>query len=113
MHYSIHTYSQTRTTITPGYKVTWPKNNNLFQATATITNTQKIYVIHNQKAVKLTQREQECLALLVKGLSAKKSAKLLDISHRTVEAHLAKVKQKAHCRTQLELLSKVRKQGNS
>lgn len=64
-------------------------------------------VINCGRPVTLTAREKECLYYLVSGKSAKQTAALLNVSPRTVEFHLENIKQKAGCRTKLELLGKT------
>ena len=59
----------------------------------------------------LTQREEEVLAALVKGLIKKEIADLLDISQHTVDMHLRSVYRKLHVRTQTEAVSKALRQG--
>ncbi len=53
----------------------------------------------------LTQREIDCLNLTANGKSAKEIARHFNISHRTIEVHLASIKRKLNCKTKLELLS--------
>jgi two-component system response regulator FixJ len=55
----------------------------------------------------LTVREQEVLFLIVKGLSNKEMARILDISNRTVEAHRASVMEKMHVNSLAELMVMV------
>lgn len=68
-------------------------------------------LIKNQEKIspvsRLTQRELDCLMLAKEGKSAKQAAKLLNISYRTIEAHLESVKRKFECKTKLELMSKA------
>lgn len=59
----------------------------------------------------LTQREEEVLAALVKGLIKKEIADVLDISQHTVDMHLRSVYRKLHVRTQTEAVSKALRQG--
>jgi len=54
--------------------------------------------------VKLTQRENEVLTLLLKGHTAKSIAMILTLSHRTVEHHIEKIRLKANCASKLELI---------
>jgi len=54
----------------------------------------------------LTDREQSCIALLAKGLSDKKIAKILSISARTVETHINKAKFKLNVNSRAELIVK-------
>jgi len=55
----------------------------------------------------LTVREQEVLSLIVRGLSNKEMAKMLDISNRTVEAHRASIMGKMHANSLAELMLMV------
>jgi two-component system response regulator FixJ len=55
----------------------------------------------------LTVREQEVLFLIVKGLSNKEMARILDISNRTIEAHRASVMEKMHVNSLAELMVMV------
>lgn len=55
----------------------------------------------------LTKREKECLKLSLRGLQATQIGELLSISPRTVECYLDNIKQKFHCHTKYELLSKI------
>ncbi|UOA09941.1 response regulator transcription factor [Methylobacter sp. S3L5C] len=55
----------------------------------------------------LTLREEEVLSLIVKGLSNKEVAKMLEISNRTVEAHRARIMEKmqAECLADLVMMT--------
>jgi DNA-binding CsgD family transcriptional regulator len=64
-------------------------------------------IIYNGRPVEITTREAECLYHLASGKSAKQTAASLNISKRTVEFHLNNIKDKAGCRTKLELLTKI------
>jgi DNA-binding CsgD family transcriptional regulator len=48
----------------------------------------------NERLAGLTSREREVLDLLVSGMTNKEIARLLSISHRTIEAHRAKIMEK-------------------
>lgn len=48
----------------------------------------------NERLAGLTSREKEVLDLLVTGMTNKEIARLLNISHRTIEAHRAKIMEK-------------------
>ncbi|MBS0359315.1 MAG: helix-turn-helix transcriptional regulator [Proteobacteria bacterium] len=58
------------------------------------------YNLNNQI---LPKREVECLAYLSLGKSSKETAKIMKISHRTVEKHLEIVKDKLGCNTKNQL----------
>ena len=55
----------------------------------------------------MTEREQECLEQLLKGLSTKQIAEQLGISGRTAEKHLLTLKRKWQCDTIKQLIAKV------
>lgn len=65
-------------------------------------------IFKNGKAIHLTEREAQCLHYLSQGKSAKETSTMLHISQRTVEFHLNNVKEKAGCRSKLELLTKLK-----
>lgn len=56
----------------------------------------------------LSKRERECVKLLVQGKTAKESAALLKLSHRTVEFYFENIKNKLSCSTKQEILSFAR-----
>ncbi|APS83634.1 hypothetical protein AVM71_11035 [Piscirickettsia salmonis] len=55
------------------------------------------------KSLKLSSRELECIHWLTLGQSPEKIATTIGISKRTVENHIAMIKAKFKCRTQIEL----------
>ncbi len=57
--------------------------------------------------INFTPREEQCLIQLTQGKSAKEVAKVLKISHRTVESYLESIKQKLGCRNKFELIGKL------
>lgn len=59
------------------------------------------------KAVRISPRELLTIKYIYEGYTAKEVAKLMEISFRTVEKHLANVKQKMQCRTKMEMISKL------
>ncbi len=59
------------------------------------------------RAVKLTPREQEVAGYLVNGLTCKETAQRLDISHRTVEVHRARLMKKLDAKNTADLVSKI------
>ena len=52
----------------------------------------------------LSVREHECAHHLLKGLSAKEIAKVLNLSYRTVECHLHSIKKKFRCKKTSSLI---------
>lgn len=53
----------------------------------------------------LSPQEERCLELFKQGYTAQASASILNISNRTVEAHINNVKKKFKCHSKLELLN--------
>ena len=56
---------------------------------------------------RLTPREREVMALVVEGKSNKEIARLLDVSHRTIDVHRARVMEKMGVRTLPQLVDKA------
>lgn len=54
---------------------------------------------------RLSKREYECINLIVQGYTAKESAKILGLSHRTIEEYIIRIKNKLGCSTRHELIS--------
>ena len=80
-------------------------NNNTFQTLAAYLSKsdqqfyghtqQRSYTLTNtDKAFDLSQRQLECLFYIIRGKTAKETGHILNISARTVEAHLNSVKKK-------------------
>lgn len=55
----------------------------------------------------LTEKQQKCLFLLIRGKSQKEIAKILRISPRTVENHLDAIKNKLNCSYKSEVIEKA------
>lgn len=53
----------------------------------------------------LSPREKEVLQLIINNCSSKEAAKKLDISHRTVEAHRARIMEKMQATSAIELVA--------
>lgn len=62
----------------------------------------------NERLASLTRREYEIMAHVIAGRSSKETARLLGISHRTVEVHRTRVLQKLRVRSALKLVEVVR-----
>ena len=52
----------------------------------------------------LTQREAECMMLLLQGMTMKGIGQQLELSPRTVEYYLKRIKERIGCRTKKELI---------
>lgn len=59
------------------------------------------------EGVYLSRREKECLQLCVRGKSAKQTARILGLSHRTVEHYIDNIKFKLKVTSKSELIDKV------
>ena len=59
----------------------------------------------NKQVIRLTKQQAMITKLLSIGYSAKEIAKKLDISYRTVEGHLVKIKNLLGCNSSSELIS--------
>ncbi len=66
-------------------------------------HTSEMVLSSTTKKKYLTPREQQCLDLYLRGLSAKETAKTLDVSYRTVEYYLARIKKKFNCKNLREI----------
>ena len=63
--------------------------------------------VGQDKSNDLTMRELEVSGYIANGHTCKEIGRLLHISHRTVEAHRAKIMKKLGCRNTAELVSKI------
>lgn len=78
----------------------------------TTAPTMGAYAIGKQHAqVKLSNKESICLFYLLRGKTAKMIAKVLNLSHRTIEDHFNHLKFKFQCKTQSELIAKAIDEG--
>jgi len=67
--------------------------------------SQTSYIIHHSRdQLNLTNRESETIFFILRGKSAKQIAKILTISHRTVEQYIEKLKYKFNSVNQRELI---------
>ena len=62
--------------------------------------------VNDGKKVRLTRRETQVLEYVIQGLSAKNIARILNISHRTVEKYIESLKFKYNCATRSILIYK-------
>lgn len=89
----------------------------LVSVTAALLESEKLYrqAETHQKAndciEDLTEREREVMALAIEGLSNKEIARLLGISHRTIEIHKARIMHKTGATTLLDLLRIAKESG--
>jgi len=66
------------------------------------------YILNNEhKPLPLTDKQENCLFLLVRGKTIKEIAKILNLSPRTVEDHLDGIKTKLGCHYKSEIIEKA------
>jgi DNA-binding CsgD family transcriptional regulator len=78
---------------------TTTSNNNNFNISVTS-------IVGENSQLRLTPRETEVLNYVIQGLSAKKIARKINISHRTVEKYIENLKFKYNCATKSILIYK-------
>lgn len=66
---------------------------------------------HQHNKFKLTERECECVFLLIRGKTAKEIAAMLSLSKRTVESYIENIKNKMNCQNKAEILVKAISNG--
>lgn len=79
-----------------------------FEAVAlpNLTSREKtLFHAKTHEKIELTSQQAHCLRCLVKGLSSKETAQALNISHRTVEAHISVLKEKLGCESSKDLVA--------
>ncbi len=105
--------------IFPGHKVFWLEEDNntgkfhqnAYFKTLREYEVSRYYLSGKHRNIYLTKREAQCLTALIDGLTAKETARLLKISHRTVHIYLESVKQKLGCQRRSELVTKAHESG--
>ena len=72
-------------------------------------NLKRFYLYHakTDSNTILAPREVECIIHILRGKTSKQIAKMLELSHRTVEFYVGRLKTKLHCRTKSELIEKI------
>jgi len=67
----------------------------------------RYYIKGKDRSFYFTYREAQCLSYLAKGNSSKQIGKILELSPRTVQSYLDKIKNKFNCNTRSELIQKA------
>lgn len=80
-------------------------NNNLPQNNNTILHQDNECDLIKRKH--LSKRERECIENLIQGKTAKEIARILDLSHRTIEFYIENLKKKFNCLNRAELIAKT------
>ena len=71
-----------------------------------------IYILNNEHSpLPLTERQQSCVFLLVRGKLIKEIASILEISARTVEEHIVAIKTKLGCNSRSQIIEKAISSG--
>jgi len=65
----------------------------------------------SRSSISISNREDDCLFYLLRGMSSKSIAQILDISPRTVDSYIEKLKAKFNCNTRAELIDQCIGQG--
>jgi DNA-binding CsgD family transcriptional regulator len=76
-----------------------------------ITKPASYILTNSHSPLPLTEKQENCLFLLVRGKTIKQIAKLLNISPRTVECHLDLMKIKLNCSSKAEVIEKAIDRG--
>ena len=79
--------------------------NEAFEKDSENRNVQNKIFDFKSRLLKLTSREQEVMALIIAGRSNKQIATQLDVSHRTVEVHRARIMDKMKAESIAELIT--------
>ncbi len=93
-----------------GYVNNWldPKKNHMLSSEKAQDNLIKTY----KNELGLTKREAQIVFHLVQGKTAKLIGEALNISHRTVEVHISKIKSKLQCDSSHHVIKKAIKAGS-
>jgi DNA-binding CsgD family transcriptional regulator len=70
-------------------------------------NKKETNIVPSSLQASLSSRQQECLFLLTRGKTAKQTARILGINHRTVQTHIDLLKSKLNCHTKEQLIEKA------
>lgn len=82
--------------------------NEVWQSWDMLGLLEQISTLPMQKLVNLSEREKDCLRYLIEGKTAKETACLLNLSHRTIEYYFENLKDKLNCVTKRELIKIAR-----
>lgn len=77
-----------------------------YSATGTLKND-----LNGPEGTKITTRQLECLFYILRGKTIKEIARLLNISHRTVEVHLEQLKLKFNTQSKNQLINRAIEMG--
>lgn len=66
-----------------------------------------LYNVKTESNTLLAPREVECIIYILRGKTSKQIARILELSHRTVEFYIGRLKNKLDCHTKSELIEKI------
>lgn len=76
------------------------------------TKTPICYILSSeQKKIKLTEKQECCLFLMLRGKTIKEIAKVLKLSPRTIESHIEAIKFKFKCEKKSDIIEKALAHG--
>ncbi len=78
---------------------------NYFSYTKNYRSGKRVYLTTNP-SIKLTDRQIDCIKLMLEGKTAKMIGTVLNLSPRTIEAYIHHLKRKLLCRNKSELIAK-------
>ena len=92
------------------YPAAFVNKNNFYKPYLDAVTTKHMYLENlANKKIKIPHSEMDCLNLLAKGRTAKETAQILNISHRTVETNLNRSKIRLTCYSHKQLLDILEK----
>lgn len=68
-------------------------------------------LLNQHTSFNLTEKQECCLFLMIRGKTAKEIAKILNLSHRTIEGHIDALKYKLNCQRKSEIIEKMLDNG--
>src|SRR3990167_3669621 len=68
------------------------------------TRSKKYIFLYEGKEITLSPRELQCIALLLKGKTVKKTAEMLNLSPRTIESHWVHIKSRFNCKNKNKII---------
>ena len=73
--------------------------------------SKRYYFSESNSKLYLTHREAGCMLYIIQGMTIKETAKQLELSHRTVEFYLKRIKIKLNCSNRHNLIELLNKEG--
>lgn len=72
-------------------------------------SAKKFYLYNKEKNITtpLGPREVECIIYILRGKTSKQIARMLDLSHRTIEFYIGRLRTKLYCHSKSDLIEKI------